>query len=283
MTEIVRPLGTAASERFEVDIDADAAGWEHCSLRVLRLEAGASTEIATGDSEWIAVPLSGAFDIEVDGGVHRLRGRAGVFAGPTDVLYLPLDSTARVTSPTGGRIAFPGSRAANRLPVQFLAAEDMPIAWRGAGNMSRRAYEFCNDRGITADRMIAMEVLTPSGNWSSYPPHKHDVDSDTETQLEEVYYFEVSEGPTGPGFGYVRARSADERPLDVLAEVHTGDVVLVPFGWHGPVVAPPGHDVYYLNVMAGGGENRVWKFSDDPDAVWIRETWDELEIDPRLR
>jgi len=283
MTEIVRPLGTARSEQFEVDIDADAAGWEYCSLRVLTLGVGSSTEISTGDSEWIAVPLSGAFDIKVEGTAHHLRGRPHVFAGPTDVLYLPPGSNARVASPTGGRIAFPGSRAANGQPVQFLAAEDMPVAWRGAGNMSRRAYEFCNDRGIAADRMIAMEVLTPAGNWSSYPPHKHDVDSSTETQLEEVYYFEVSDGPSGPGFGYVRARSADERPLDVLAEVHTGDVVLVPFGWHGPVVAPPGHDVYYLNVMAGGGEDRVWRFSDDPDAAWIRETWDHLEIDPRLR
>jgi 5-deoxy-glucuronate isomerase len=123
-----------------------------------------------------------------------------------------------------------------------------------------------------------VEVLTPGGNWSSYPPHKHDVRSATESQLEEIYYFEVA----GDGPAYQRVyTSGPGREIDVLAEVSSGDVVLIPHGYHGPSMASPGYDLYYLNVMAGPGE-RVWHFSDDPAHAWIRTTWDDQAIDPRL-
>ncbi len=102
---------------------------------------------------------------------------------------------------------------------------------------------------LDADRIIACEVLTPGGNWSSYPPHKHDEDRDGESVLEEIYYFEVANG--GPG--YQRVYGTPERPIDVTTEVRTGEIVLVPHGWHGPSMAAPGYDLYYLNVMAGPG------------------------------
>jgi 5-deoxy-glucuronate isomerase len=119
-------------------------------------------------------------------------------------------------------------------------------------------------------------VITPGGNWSSYPPHKHDEDRPgTESVLEEIYYFEVR----GDGaMAYQRVYGS----TDVLAEVRTGDVVLIPHGWHGPSMAVPGYDLYYLNVMAGPGAERAWLICDDPAHTWIRRTWEGQPVDPRL-
>jgi 5-deoxy-glucuronate isomerase len=126
-------------------------------------------------------------------------------------------------------------------------------------------------------------VITPGGNWSSYPPHKHDETSAEETELEEIYYFEVSPGPAGqPGLAYQRVYGTTERPIDVLAEVRDRDVVLIPHGWHGPSIAAPGHDLYYLNVMAGPGPERAWRIVDDPEHAWVRDTWADEDVDPRL-
>jgi 5-deoxy-glucuronate isomerase len=117
-------------------------------------------------------------------------------------------------------------------------------------------------------------VLTPNGNWSSYPPHKHDEDvPGVEVALEEIYYFEVS----GGGFAYQRVYGG----MDVLREVRSGDRIDMPRGYHGPSMAPPGYDLYYLNVMAGPNE-RAWRFTDDPAHAWIRGTWAGQDMDPRL-
>ena len=112
---------------------------------------------------------------------------------------------------------------------------------------------FAPPAAFEADRLIAVEVVTPGGNWSSYPPHKHDEERPAEAILEEIYYYEVAAGPAGPGLAYQRVYGTPERPIDVLAEVGHGDVVLIPHGWHGPSMAAPGYDLYYLNVMAGPG------------------------------
>jgi 5-deoxy-glucuronate isomerase len=132
---------------------------------------------------------------------------------------------------------------------------------------------------LEADRIIACEVITPGGNWSSWPPHKHDEEREGETRLEEIYYFEVADGPNGPGMGYQRVYGQD---VDLLAEVRTGDAVLIPHGWHGPSMAAPGYDLYYLNVMAGSGPQRAWLICDDPAHAWVRQTWPDLAPDPRL-
>ena len=134
-----------------------------------------------------------------------------------------------------------------------------------------------------ADRLIACEVVTPAGNWSSYPPHKHDEERPGESVLEEIYYFEVAAGPAGPVTGYQRVyASSPERPIDVLSEVGTGDVVLVPYGYHGPSMAAPGYHLYYLNVLAGPAVERTMAFCDDPAHGWVRETWAGQQPDPRL-
>ncbi len=169
-------------------------------------------------------------------------------------------------------------------PFRYGPAEDVPIELRGAGLASRQVNNFAAPQAFEADRIIAVEVLTPDGCWSSYPPHKHDVDDgEREIALEEIYYFEVQAGPDGPGFGYQRVYGSGQgREIDVLQEVRQGDTILVPHGYHGPSMAAPGYHLYYLNVMAGAGEERAWRFSDDPEHAWIRATWESLEIDPRL-
>ena len=122
-------------------------------------------------------------------------------------------------------------------------------------------------------------MLTPGSNWSSFPPHKHDEDREGESVLEEVYYFEVDKD--GPGYQRVYT-SGPGREIDVCTEVRSGDTVLVPHGWHGPSMAAPGYHLYYLNVMAGPGDERAWRICDDPAHAWVRGTWDDQEIDPRL-
>ena len=150
---------------------------------------------------------------------------------------------------------------------------------RGAGQSSRQVRNFATPGALEAGAIIACEVVTPDGNWSSYPAHKHDEASEHESALEEIYYFEIA---GDDGLGYQRVYSSGpDRQIDLLAEVGSGDVVLVPYGYHGPSMAAPGYDLYYLNVMAGPGE-RVWRFCDDPAHGWVRGTWNGTAVDPRL-
>jgi 5-deoxy-glucuronate isomerase len=159
----------------------------------------------------------------------------------------------------------------------------VPIELRGAGRCSRQVHNLATAEVFEADSILVCEVLTPAGNWSSYPPHKHDETSDRESELEEIYYFEVAPGPHGqPGLGYHRVYGTSERPIEVLAEVRDGDAVLVPHGWHGPSIAAPGHDLYYLNVMAGPGPERAWRIVDDPEHAWVRTGWATEKVDCRL-
>jgi 5-deoxy-glucuronate isomerase len=278
-----RPAGTAARGAYALEVTPASAGWEHSSLRVLELPAGGDHAVDTGPDEIVVVPLEGGLTVECDGEVLTLVGRSGVFAGPTDFAYLPREATAMLHSRNGGRFALCGARARRRLPVRYGPASDVPVELRGAGRCSRQVHNFATAGVFEADSLIACEVITPGGNWSSYPPHKHDETSEVETELEEIYYFEVAPGPQGqPGLAYHRVYGTADRPIDVLAEVRDRDVVLVPHGWHGPSIAAPGHDLYYLNVMAGPGPERAWRIVDDPVHAWVRGTWAAEDVDPRL-
>jgi 5-deoxy-glucuronate isomerase len=257
-------------------------GWQHAGLRVLDLAPGGRITFATGDEEALVLPLSGSCVVECEGTRVELLGRSGVFAGATDFVYVPVQSSVTVTSGPGGRFAVPSSPAQRRLPVRRQPAGSVDVATRGAGVCSRLVRDYCMPGGFDADRLMVCEVFTPAGNWSSYPPHKHDETSEHESCLEEVYYFEVADGPGGPGVGYHRVYGTERRPVDLLAEVRGGDVVLVPHGYHGPSIASPGNDLYYLNVMAGARE-RAWRACDDPALAWVRESWRGREADPRVR
>ncbi|MBV9449765.1 MAG: 5-deoxy-glucuronate isomerase [Streptosporangiaceae bacterium] len=241
------------------EITPESAGWGFTGLRIVR-DNHAGT---TGQNEMVVVPLAGSCTVGCQPAKIELTGRPNVFAGVTDCAYLPPDTEYTITGT--GRFALATARAAGKLPVRYIAADQVRVEHRGAGVCARQVNNFGTPDVLDADRLIACEVLTPAGNWSSYPPHKHDNERTGESVLEEIYYFEVADGPAGPGMGYLKA-------AEVLAEVRTGDVVLVPYGYHGPAMAVPGYDMYYLNVMAGPGK-REWLICEDPAHSWIRETW----------
>ncbi|KJK45071.1 5-deoxy-glucuronate isomerase [Streptomyces sp. NRRL F-4428] len=311
---------------------------EWTRLRVLELEPGETYGFASGDAEWIVLPLSGACEVRCrdsraaapqtpagldappdgvgaglaesgpqanpappafeargfgDGApaaephVFELLGRSGVFGGPTDFAYVPRDAHVEVTARHGGRFALAGARCERRLPARYGPAADVHVELRGAGHCSRQVNNFAaaGPAGFECDRLIAVEVLTPGGNWSSYPPHKHDEHHPgEESRLEEIYWFEIAPHADTPGLGYQRVTPSPAGKTDILAEVRTGDAVLIPDGWHGPSMAAPGHDMYYLNVMAGPGTGgpREWLIRDHPDHGWIRGTWQGQDVDPRL-
>ncbi|MHB9848758.1 5-deoxy-glucuronate isomerase [Streptomyces krungchingensis] len=286
------PAGKAATGAYAVDVNPESAGWGHSSLRVLELPPGGTHGLDTGDSEWIVLPLSGGCTVSVDGETFPLTGRADVFSGVTDFAYVPRDARVSIISEDGGRFALTGARCTRRLPARYGPASNVPVELRGSGTCSRQVNNFAAaapagagpEYGFECDSLIAVEVITPGGNWSSFPPHKHDEHRPgTESELEEIYYFEFAGHRGTPGLGYHRVSpSGDGRGTDVLAEVRDGDVVLVPDGWHGPSMAVPGHHMYYLNVMAGPGTERAWLICDHPDHAWIRDTWPEQPVDPRL-
>jgi 5-deoxy-glucuronate isomerase len=271
---------------WTVAIDPESARWTYSSLRAATLAPGASVTFATGQSEWIVLPLAGSFVVTCANDTFELEGRHSVFSRVSDFCYVPRDAEVTVTSAKGGRFALPGARADRALPARYGAASDVPVEIRGTGPSTRQCNNFAAPGAFETDRLISVEVLTPGGNWSSYPPHKHDELGAREAVLEEVYYFEVSEGVgatrPGPG-GYQRVYSKDPaRPIDVLEEVWSGDTIIIPHGYHGPTMASPHHDLYFLNVLAGPGAERTMAFCDDPDHAWIRSAWDSEEPDPRL-
>lgn len=284
--------GQLGRDGWESVVDASIDGWVHTGIRIAELSDGQAV-LGAAPVERLIVPLSGSFTVDYTiAGEHESRsqqlgGRVSVFSGPTDVLYLPTNTEGTVTG--RGRIAVAEAPTEKSFPVAYIPAADVPVELRGAGRSSRQVHNFGTPENLAADRLIVCEVLTPAENWSSYPPHKHDEDiPGSESQLEEIYYFEtaVTRGAAAPDsaqpFGYMRTYASDAGPIDTLAEVHSGDIALVPHGWHGPCVAAPGYDLFYLNVMAGPGTERAWRIRDDPAHGWIRETWTGQDFDPRL-
>jgi 5-deoxy-glucuronate isomerase len=278
----VRRGAPTEGSAIKVDVTPHNAGWGWSGLRVVELAPGDAMSFDSQGNEMLVLPLSGSFVVHCGPDEHELVGRQSVFSAVTDFCYVGRDRSAMVSSDAGGRFALPAARAGRPLPFRYVAAAEVSVELRGTGNCSRQVNNFCTPDTFETDRLIACEVLTPGGNWSSYPPHKHDEERDGETALEEIYYFEIADGPNGPGMGYQRVYGHEGREIDVLAEVRTGDSVLIPYGWHGPSIAAPGYDMYYLNVMAGPGPERAWRICDDPAHAWVRQTWVDQDVDPRL-
>lgn len=289
--------GELARGEWESVVDASTPGWEHTGLRVARMNVGDSLTLPVEAVERIVLPLAGSFSVEYSaegGGRVELAGRPSVFQGTSDLLYLPINSELTITCTATGangeaRVSLSEAPATEVYPVRYVSHNEVAIEMRGAGNCSRQVHNFGTPANLNAAKFIVVEVITPGGNWSSYPAHKHDEDiPGHETSLEEIYYFEVAPeaGVPAPAdadaYGMFATYSSPGKPIDINGLVRTGDVALVPHGYHGPVAAAPGYDVYYLNVMAGPGTERSWLISDDPKQTWIRETWNDQAVDPRL-
>ncbi|MFV0306663.1 MAG: 5-deoxy-glucuronate isomerase [Desertimonas sp.] len=273
------------------------AGWTYCGLTVLALAPGEQRTIDTGEREVIALPLSATdVTLTVDGArdpaSFELAGRSSVFARVTDFVYVGRDSTLRITAPNGGEIAVPSARCDRPLPPRYGPAEDVAVEVRGAGPATRQVTNFASPEAWGhADKLMCVELLTPDGNWSSYPPHKHDDSPECPVNNEELYYFRI--GRSGgtevapEGFGLHRTYTGDRPDLDAAATVDDnvvvgdGDVYVIPRGYHGPCVAAPGYPMYYLNVLAGPGGERSMAFCDDPAHHWVRDSWEGMPLDPR--
>jgi 5-deoxy-glucuronate isomerase len=223
---------------------------------------------------------------------YELAGRSSVFTRVTDFGYAGRDSLVTLTSDAGAEVALPSAVCASRRPPAYGPAEDVPVEVRGAGPATRQVTSFGVPGAFDhAETLMACELLTPPGNWSSYPPHKHDASEPCEVVNEEIYYYRIAGPdqvtPSEQGFGLHRTYTAAEHdraglaPIDLDVEVRDGDVVLVPHGYHGPCVAAPGYPMYYLNVLAGPGQ-RSMAFCDDPAHGWLRAGWDGAAIDPRV-
>lgn len=277
--------GESAEGKFDTVITTERAGWEFCSLKIAALGAGESETVETGETELLVLPLSGSAIVSVDGEEFELAGRDSIFTDITDYIFVPRGKTLTITAKTDGRFALPATKASKDLSVRYCPRDEVKTGIRGSGIMTRQVNNYALGNDVETSHLLVCEVLTPGGNWSSYPPHKHDVHSDDERVLEEIYYFEIREG--GPnneteGFGLQRVYSSPGKDIDVCAEVRSGDTIVVPWGYHGPSVAAPGHDMYYLNVMGGPAEDSIWLMTDDPCHTWQRQAWEGDDIDPRV-
>jgi 5-deoxy-glucuronate isomerase len=248
-------------------VTPESAGWQHLSFGV----RSGSFSAETGGDEIAIVPLSGGgCHVSAEGETWELAGRANVFAGMPWALYLPRDTPYRVEAE--GEVAICGARCEARREPVLIRPEDVEVEVRGAGNATRQINHLVKPE-FPAERLLVVEVFTPSGNWSSYPPHKHDEDNPPgEVVLEETYYYRTD------GFAVQRLYSP-RHGLDLTATVRDGDLVLVPYGYH-TTAAAHGYDLYYLNALAG--DRRSMASADDPDLAWIRAGWAGQATDPRV-
>jgi 5-deoxy-glucuronate isomerase len=292
------PRGALTREEWESVVDDSIPGWKHAGLRVRALEAGVPLILEASDRERMFVPLQGGATLRWASpsgeGELTLRGRRSVFDGPTDVAFVGSHTSVEVEGT--GRLAIADAVAAGERPVAYLPQEDVPVELRGTGRSTRQVHNFGVPGALDADSLIVCEVITPSENWSSYPAHKHDeLILGVESKLEEIYYFEadvsaeaaarVAAGASvseAAPFGMFAAYSSAQGEIAINALVHTGDIALVPHGYHGPAAAAPGYDLYYLNVMAGPSVEREWRITDDPRQSWVRDLWAGQPTDPRL-
>ena len=280
------PAGSAGEGRADLLITPESAEWTYCGMRVYTLRSGDPATFTLAGEEGVLISLSARdFRVSVDGREFPMRGREGVFAAVSDWMYLPVDSTVTVEGDSG-EVAIVTARASEAFPVHYGAAETVPVEVRGAGRSTRQVTNYATpDSFAGAHKINVCEVLTPGGNWSSWPPHRHDGIGDCVTMNEEIYYFRIGreDQPHGDptGSGLFRLYTVDGSHDETIS-VFDQDTYLVPEGYHGPTVANPEYPMYFLNVLAGPGADRTMAFCDDPSQHWIRESWADQAPDPRL-
>jgi 5-deoxy-glucuronate isomerase len=252
-------------------VTPSTAGWRYLSFQVF----DDSFALGGDDSESVIVPLGGACRVEAEGRSWELGGREDVFAGLPRALYLPRETPFRAE--VDGDLALCRARCDERREPVLITPDDIEIEVRGAGNATRQINHIVKPE-FPAERILVVEVYTPSGNWSSYPPHKHDEDhGDREAVLEETYYFRTRDEP--PGAFAMQRLYSPAHDVDLTVTVRDGDLLLVPWGYH-TTAAAHGYDLYYLNALAG--DRRTMAAADDPELAWVRPAWKDLAPDPRV-
>lgn len=271
---LIKPaLSTVASGETLV-VTPETTGFEYLAMRVRKLASGEKFSSATESAELGIVILGGRCSVQSSAGSWSDLGvRAHVFEGMPTAIYLPIQTEFTLRAETDCEVALCFSRAEEKFPARLIKPEEVEVEIRGGANATRQINHILKPE-FAAQRLLLVEVYTPSGNWSSYPPHKHDVHRPPEeVDLEELYYYKVD---APEGYAIQRVYTADGR-IDQTLTVRDGELVLIPEGYH-PVVAAHGYNVYYLNALAGSA--RSMAASDDPAYAWVRQKWSEQ--DPRV-
>jgi 5-deoxy-glucuronate isomerase len=262
MELIVRPEAPDAEGRV-LRVTPESAGWTYVGFEVFRLQAGSALARETVDREACLVLISGGARVTAgDEGFGEIGDRASPFESSPASVYVPARSRFEVTATRTVELAVCWAPGGGALKPRLIPPEAVVPIERGTGNNLRYIRNVLPETE-PAQSLLVVEVITPGGHWSSYPPHKHDRDAlPEESLLEETYYHRIN-----PPQGFALQRIyTDDGSLDVTLAVRDGDCVLVPRGYH-PVGAPHGYDLYYLNVMAG--PRRTWRFHNDPAHAWL--------------
>ncbi len=278
-TMLVKANDNGGSGEF-ARVRADEAGWEYLNMSAMRLNASETYSDHTGDYENAVVVLGGVCNIRTsDGEFMQVGRRPNVFSGMPYALYLSRNKDFEIEAVTNGlEIASCWVPTDEDHPTQLVTPDMSNIEIRGGANATRQINGILPP-GFDCHRIVCVEVYTPSGNWSSYPPHKHDVHREDENgnvleaDLEEIYFYKIDH-PNG--YAYQRVYN-DSRSIDGLMMAENHDAVLVPEGYH-PVVSAHGYTTYYLNFLAGSAQSLA--NSDDPAYAWVKDTW--TYKDPRL-
>jgi 5-deoxy-glucuronate isomerase len=270
-----------------VEVDPEQAGWENIHFQARRLAAGQTWSFALSGFEIALVALAGTLRVTSNRGTWDSIGRrANVFAGLPEALYLPAGSNLTVSALTNCQFAAAWVPAVQNHPPRLIRQEDISVEIRGGDNATRQINGIIRP-GFDCERLVLVEVYTPGGNWSSYPPHKHDVHRVDEhghlleANLEEIYYYKIDR-PEGYAFQriYTDANSPLQQagaPIDTVLMLQNDDLVLIPEGYH-PVTSAPGYTTYYLNVLAGSAQSLA--SADDPHFSWVKSTFQRK--DPRV-
>ena len=271
MQHVVR---AAKGDTLRAEVTPASAGWQHLAFQLHEYPEGGRFERQSGSDEVALVLLRGDAELEAGGQRWSVRGRRGVFEGLPYALYVPPGQTYALRASGPVEFALGMAKAEGRLPPRLITPEDVKVEIRGGHNATRQISHVI-DPG-EAEKLLCVEVYTPSGNWSSYPPHKHDVyEAGVEAELDEVYHYRLD-----PPDGWALQRLyTDDRSLDEVVLARDGDTVLVRQGYH-PVVTAPGYDAYYLNLLAG--DDPTWDARDEPDLAWVRGQWEGREGRLRL-
>jgi 5-deoxy-glucuronate isomerase len=282
---IVRPQ--EQTQGVLMNITPESAGWEHIHFQARRMRTGERREHETGESELAIVVLSGRLSVQSSRGEwHGIGERASVFAGFPHALYLPRHTTFTIVCESRADYVITWTHTDRDYAPRHVTPADVKVEIRGGDNATRQINSILPP-GFPCHKLVIVEVYTPAGSWSSYPPHKHDVHkvdasgAVLEADLEEVYYYKLDRPD---GFALQRVYTAPESPLhaagfpiDATLVARDGDAVLVPEGYH-PVTAAPGYNAYYLNVLAGSAQSLA--NSDDPAHSWVKHAY--KGTDPRV-
>ena len=276
---LVRPTQKADDPDLILSTTPAEAGWDYISFQVRQLSAGGQWSFASGENELAIVILNGDIYVTSNRGEWDGIKRQDVWTSAATALYLPRHTEFTITAKADSEFAVTWVPTDEDHEPWLIQSQDVPVSVRGGDNVSRQINDLLPP-GSPVHRLVLVEVYTPSGNWSSYPPHKHDIhieDEDgnlIEADLEEVYFYKIDKPE---GYAYQRVYTDDNspmqqagNPIDALVRAEHNCAVLVPEGYH-PVVSAPGYTTYYLNVLAGSAQSLANQ--DDPNFTWVKDAY----------